>query len=576
MDMIEVPLHQSLYQMEQSIARVLWGLDRAALYMIDLIDRLRRGLVTEGFTAALDQVSTNVLGLNRSVFELALIAGLLLIMIVPIIPLKWVNLRKVIVLGLLLPIGLPLLAGSFQDIDGARADLGSTFYNSLKDTSFNMIPPDSGNGNGTTNDMGSITDFSSSSDGYEGIRGVDIAAAYLFAKREDVFNPPSSLPEDFKEKYFFADVGDFDGAMDSEERWEQIGTSSDGIMRMLFGLVLIIFSFLEAMVNLGFTLTLGFLLIGFMLSLLFAYFSIFEGMTYKIVQKVAELFLQSWSISAVQALLMAALTQAATSGNGIATLGMGILALGIQALFVSVAWKAVIGALTGFGGSGGLSGGEAGAAIGTMAGGAGAAVGAAIGSVGSSVSGSVQAAGAVASFVAPMAAGALGFLTDRGSVANAYDNAISSEMAPNSATFTPQPELDLIQNDQPRSIPRLAQLGISSDIVEAQPDDMNKLAKTLRRYPMPEDQAQGLMIDTRERGQFSPVRQAELGSFLMQDYGLSEHQASRHISVLQGRMQRVSPSMEIDEHTPTAYPIVDDQPSWLDEQPPITNYIEEK
>jgi hypothetical protein len=124
---------------------------------------------------------------------------------------------------------------------------------------------------------------------------------------------------------------------------------------MVYGAILISFAFLEALVTLGFTLTMGFLLIAFMISLLFAYFSLFEGMAVTILKKLADLFLQSWAISAVQALVLAALVKVATSGNGIATLGMGLLALGIQMMFVTVAWHAMLGAVTGFGTSGGLS-----------------------------------------------------------------------------------------------------------------------------------------------------------------------------------------------------------------------------
>ncbi len=353
-DWIDQPIHEAIYKIEQSIAQVTWGLDRSGLYAIDLIDRFRHGLVTKGFTSALDQVAASTIGISRPVFELALVTFLLCIIALPVVSFKWVNLKKAMFLAFVIPIGLPLLAGGFQDIDAARGELGTTFYTNIYNrANFDMVPDDGG-GNGTSNDMGELTDFSNERDGYSGVRGVDVAAAYLYASREDVFNPSSWLPEDFKQKYFFLEVGEFEGK-NKNERWHQISISASGITRTIYGIFLIIFAFLEALVSLGFTLTLGFLMIAFMISLLFAYFSLFEGMSITILKKLADLFLQSWAISAVQALVLAALVKVATSGNGIAVLGMGMLALGIQMLFVTVAWNAVMGAVTGFGTSGGLS-----------------------------------------------------------------------------------------------------------------------------------------------------------------------------------------------------------------------------
>jgi len=560
-DWMERPIHEAIYKLEQTIAQVTWGLDRSGLYVIDLIDRFRHGLVTRGFTTALDQVAETTIGVSRPVFELALTLGLLLIIASPIISLKWINLRKTILLAVCIPILLPVLAGGFQDIDGARGELATTFYTNIYSRAdFDMVPPDAG-GNGTTDDMGEIRDFSNERDGYTGVRGVDVAAAYLFAERGDVFNPPASLPVGFKEKYFYADVGDFDD-MDADERWEQISTSADGITRTLYGIILIAFAFLEALVSLGFTLTLGFLMIAFLISLLFAYFNLFEGMTITIIKKVADLFLQSWAISAVQALILAALVKVATSGSGIATLGMGMLALGIQMLFVTVAWKAVISSVTGFGGGGGLSSYEGKAAMmapaAMLAGGAGALAGAGMRANDQNMSdaGDHMKRGGRVALAGVAAVG--GYLTGR--TRNPDELAKSmGEASPESKTRTsyktgttgaeastsaPAPASDDQAPNQPAesaTAPRLERLGISSEIAASQPQDMEKLAQTMRRYPLPESTAQALMMDTRQRGQFSDIRRAAVIGYLGSEYGLSDERANRHADVLQRRMQRVAP-----------------------------------
>ncbi|MBA3469130.1 MAG: hypothetical protein H0T53_05745 [Herpetosiphonaceae bacterium] len=585
-DWIERPIHEAIYKIEQSIAQVTWGFDRSGLLVIDLIDRFRHGLVTQGFTTALDQVATSTIGISRPVFELALVVFLLCIIAMPVVSFRWINLKKAMFLFFVIPIGLPLLAGGFQDIDAARGELGATFYaNIYTRANFDMLPDDMG-GNGTVSDMGELTDFSNERDGYTGVRGVDVAAAYLYARRQDVFNPSASLPEDFKQRYFFLDVGEFEGKS-KNERWDQISTSADGITRTVYGLILILFAFLEALVNLGFTLTLGFLLIAFMISLLFAYFSLFEGMAISILKKLADLFLQSWSISAVQALVLAALVKVATSGNGIAVLGMGLLALGIQMMFVTVAWNAVLTAVTGFGTSGGLIPSEANRALmkPTVAAGELANQGVRASKKvtkeaihnGQRVAGFAIAGAALltsrrrtpdtlaSSMGAPSGADkATASAYQRGSINTGINTGSAS-----AATAPNQPG----DPGQSSAAPPPASSGAA-----AQPAALRKLASSLRRYPLPEVTAQALVLDTRQRGAFSPLRRAGLVGHLSGEYGLSPQRANRHADVLQGRMQRVSRAGPQNGSSATALlsapasQLSAGAPPWLNEQPPISAY----
>jgi hypothetical protein len=350
-DWVKSPIHQAIYALEQALAIFLWGFARAGLYIVDLIDRFRQNLLTRGFTQALDKVANETIGISRPVFELALVTGALLIISLPIIQLKWVNLKKAMLIAFLIPIGLPVLAAGFQDIDGARSNLADSLYSEVYNSdSFTMGVEGE---QGADREMGDIRQS-----GYSQVRGVSVAAAYLFASRQDVIDQtelPTALGEgSFKMKYFRYPEPIF-GDLDEARRWEQIRLSARGIMRMFYSIFLIAFAFFESLVNLGFTLTLGFLLIGFMLSLIFAMFTPFEGTMVNIIKKIADLFLQSWAISTVQALLLSALVNVAATGSGTAVLGMGVICLALQLLFTAVAYKAVIGAITGLGTSGGIS-----------------------------------------------------------------------------------------------------------------------------------------------------------------------------------------------------------------------------
>ncbi len=353
MDLLAPILRWFAYWLLRMIAQLTWGLDAAGLYVVTILDDLRRALVTKGFTRAIDEVAKGPLNLNRSLLELSITLFLILVMLTPAISFKWINIRKVIFLGVfLIPIGLPLLAGSFQDIDGARGDLADTYYRSIFNSAtggnyFGTIGGDAQGGNGADRDMGALVPFGSSD---RGLRGVDVAAAYLFTSYEDV-TQNRELPSAFVERYFKPTDGEFN-SMPEGQQLDQLRTSTRGVVRTLFGAILVLSAFIELLIDLAFTLALGFQLIVLIVSLIFAFFTPFEGMTIAILRKIAELFLQSWTISAILALIVAAQLTVAQNGSGIAVLGMGIAGLALEGVFLMVAYKAVLSAVTGFGGAG--------------------------------------------------------------------------------------------------------------------------------------------------------------------------------------------------------------------------------
>lgn len=355
-DWMDNLVQQPLYQLEQTVAQVTWGINRAGLFIIDVLDRFRAQLVTQGFTKALDTVSTEILGISRPVVELSLTIGMLLIIATPIIRFQWVNIKKVLGLAVIVPLLLPMLAGGFQDIDAARSDLGSLFYNQIfSSSSFNIASGDAAQGTDRgilVDGSGQIPAYGPRNDGRSGLRGVDIAASYLWATRADVVESSRLLPTAFEQQYFPYDIGAF-GNQDSDVRWQLIEQAGGGITRTVYGLILVAFAFLETLINLAFTLALGFQLIALIIATLFMWFTPFEGMVVGIIKKMADLMLQSWGISAVQGLTLAAVVSAANQSGSIAVLGVGILGLALEIVYVTVAYKAVIGAITGMGSSGG-------------------------------------------------------------------------------------------------------------------------------------------------------------------------------------------------------------------------------
>lgn len=358
MDWIYGPLHEALYMIERIIASVGWGFNRSILFVIELIERFRLQLVTAGFRPAIQTVADQVLGISRATLELGLVLGLLLLILQPVMVTRFVNLRKVLVLLLVVPFLLPFGGAIFQEIEQARADLGHAFFERIFNGSrFDLLHADEER-TGMERDMGPLVTYTP---GSTALHGIDVAAAYLYAVRADVITPdsppPDDLPDAFAETYFPYTPKEL-GNLDSAEREEAISLAGQGIIRTLYGGLMVLFALGESLVNLAFTIGLGLLLIGLLISLVFGWAAPVEHITTTLIRKICELILTSWGLSAIQGLLLAAIIDVATSGNATATLGMGTVGLVLEGGFALLAAKTIGGALVGVasaGSAGGIS-----------------------------------------------------------------------------------------------------------------------------------------------------------------------------------------------------------------------------
>jgi hypothetical protein len=356
MDWIYGPLHELLYIVQRMIASIGWGFDRSILYVVELIERFRLQLVTAGFRPAVQAVADEVLGISRSTLELGLILGLLLLILQPVMVVRFVNLRKVFVLLLVVPLLLPFGGAIFQEIEQARSDLGHALFEHIfNGAQFDLVAADEER-TGMERDMGPLVTYTP---GSTALHGIDVAAAYLYAVRADVITPdsppPNDLPDAFAERYFPYTAEEF-STLDASDRQEAIQLAGQGIIRTLYGGLMVLFALGESVTNLIFTIGLGLLLIGLLISLVFGWAAPVEQLTTSLIRKVCELILTSWSLSAIQGLLLAAIIDVATSGNAIATLGMGTLGLVLETGFALLAAKTLAGALVGVAGAGSAGG----------------------------------------------------------------------------------------------------------------------------------------------------------------------------------------------------------------------------
>src|SRR3954471_5048479 len=147
-DWMMTPLRLIIYIAERIVASVFWGLNQAGFFVVDLLERLLGALVGGSFHLVIDGIAGNVLGVSRAAFELALVVGLLLIMVQPIVVVRFVNLRRAVAFAFIIPIVVPLGGAIFQELEAARVSMGATIYQiAFNNSGFSGILGDLG-GNG--------------------------------------------------------------------------------------------------------------------------------------------------------------------------------------------------------------------------------------------------------------------------------------------------------------------------------------------------------------------------------------------------------------------------------------------
>jgi len=338
--------HEALYAIERLVATFFWTLDRAILTVISLVERWRGQLVTQGFRPVIQTVADTLVTLAPGILALGFVLGLLLILLRPALNLSLVNVRKVLVYAALIPVLFPLAGATFQALEETRAEFGGWFFN----TGALLVGFDLG-GQGTgapTTTMAEVVPYDPTLYNDPNVRhGIDVAAAYLYATKDDVTSA-RDLPAAFEQEFF--PVPDL-AREDATQRWERIKHAAQGVVRASFGLVLVLVALCESAINLVFTIGLGLLLIGFGVGVVLGWFSPVEAIAARMGQELIQVFIGSWGISVAQGLLIAALLAVAQTGNADAVFGMGIVAIILEGIFLVAAAKTLFNGFAGAAGA---------------------------------------------------------------------------------------------------------------------------------------------------------------------------------------------------------------------------------
>ncbi len=321
------------------------------LSLVDLLTRFHQLLVTDGFRPAIDTVASGMLGVSRPVFTLGLTLLCLFLILLPVGRLlHLVNARKLLFLMLIVPalFAVGTAGAIFQDLEELRSAIGMHLYDAVFSASrprfHNLGQPDTGTGQ--TQNMCAVAPFNPAP--HAARRGVDIAAAFLCADREDVLDPdatpPADLPDEFA-RHFSLDAAQFPAA-DAAQRERQIADAAAGAGRMAYGVFLVLFALAETLTNLLWTLGLGTLFVSLAIVLIFAWFRPYEHLTTVLCYRVMQVFSTSWITSAIYGVAMAALFAIAEGRYAPLVLGAGLGALALALVFLWIAGTTVFGALS--------------------------------------------------------------------------------------------------------------------------------------------------------------------------------------------------------------------------------------
>ncbi|MBA3947096.1 MAG: glucosaminidase domain-containing protein [Herpetosiphonaceae bacterium] len=354
-NMIDEWIRKSMDEMWLTIYRQVaalgWFTWRGMASVVLMIEQVQNWLTTVGFKPVIDAVAQTVLGFTQSVYLLAIVlAGLVLILTV-IIRLRIINLPKLALYVILVPVLLPSAGYLWQQAEQARANLGSSIYTAIFQKTSGQFPTVPGSSGGSVDtELPPIVAIDPALG--TGLHGIDLAAAYLYFNLADVQNPgtqpPDDLPVAFKTKYFPQDAAQLAGDT-AGQRADADALGWHGVERMWAGGFLIAFALIESVINLLWTLALGVLVIGLILASLFGWFAPVEHIMMGIGRKLLEVFMASWGISAVEGVVMAITFTVAAQQDATALWAVMFLFLFLMIAFLFVAGKIVAGAFMGVG-----------------------------------------------------------------------------------------------------------------------------------------------------------------------------------------------------------------------------------
>lgn len=367
LDGVIVPVQQMVYSILYFVAETLWGINQAILLVGYYVMSITSWMSQQMFQPLLDSIGNATDSLLLPVFTLAMLTLGITYLLGVFGVFRVVEFKSAVIWCAVAVMWFQFGPELYLGFEQFRRDLSGGFYGTvftdltgaggtiegmgqIGDAGDMQIDP-------PTNNFGAFLSFDTAID------GLDIALAYLDADGCDVlrtagclFQPmPDGSNGNMPLMWYQAD-GAFDinqhgffyqFSMTQDERQQSLDDAARGIWIALSGIVVSLFGLLEQIIQLLLTLAFGIAFASFFIAILFAFFKKTESVTWAVFDIILGLFIQSIISSLLLALVMAFVSLAGATGNGILLLGVGFLGIILIAILLIGAVQAILGALNG-------------------------------------------------------------------------------------------------------------------------------------------------------------------------------------------------------------------------------------
>lgn len=323
---------QMVYDGWLSVMKVGWWLNKVLILLpARWLEGLRAFLMEDVFGSIFDVTMIGIQAPFWTIAAIALCVFAACSFLIGLVQVQWVRPRAVfgysLLAMLLFSIGSPAIAATENVRMAVAQGFSQVAQQGVEDAggAINFYIDD-------TEDLGpvrSIYDGDADCSGASTKRSVpgiylnDYVALYLRANATDIHCSTLSLPVQFKEHYANEDQIH---QKEEEDRKTAIALAQDGAMRMLLAVPMGSGVLLEQGVHLIFTVCVGTIWFGLLISLLFALFTSTEGMFKTQIHAGVQVFKTSWIASLWMGIALAIVKQAANTGNGAALYGATIVA----------------------------------------------------------------------------------------------------------------------------------------------------------------------------------------------------------------------------------------------------------
>ena len=370
LDGVIVPVQQMAYSILYFIAEIFWGINQALLLVGYYILSITSWLSEQMFQPLLSSIGGATDSLLLPTFTLAMLTLAITYLMGVFGVFRVVEFRSAVMWMLVALMWFQFGPEIYLGFEQFRRELSGGFYGTTYtdltggDDSITGLDQIGDGGNITvnppTNNFGPFLPFDSTID------GLDIALAYLDADGCDVlrttgcltFLEPDGSSTGMPTRWYAAGSyfdltqhGFLFPAMSNSERQASMDAAAAGIWRALSGIVVSLFGMIEQIVQLLLTIAFGIAFASFFIAILFAFFKRTESVTWAVFDIILGLFIQSIITSLLLALVMAFVSVAGATGNGVLLLGVGFLGIVLVTILLLGAVTAILKALNGLMGS---------------------------------------------------------------------------------------------------------------------------------------------------------------------------------------------------------------------------------